>query len=263
MSRMMSEIHAILTIAYRDVLKFFRVPLRLLGTLAFPLFFVGMLGTSFQLNLGQSVGYNLLTFIFTGVFVQTLFQSTSFGVISLVEERETNFTQEFFVAPISRYSIIFGKILGESLVALLQALALLLFGLLIGIPLTPLRFLLMLPVALCSCLLGASFGLFLLSSFKSQRAVAEVLPFFIFPQLFLAGVFTPMKTLPWYLDVLSYLMPLRYAVDLARNFFYAGQREYPLVVLGHPALNLLVMVALFTVFFLIGTLVFVRSEQNR
>ena len=37
--------------------------------------------------------------------------------MSLIEDRENDFTQELFIAPISRYAIVFGKILGEALVA--------------------------------------------------------------------------------------------------------------------------------------------------
>src|SRR5207253_2775886 len=72
-------------------------------------------------------------FTFTGVFGQTLFQTTSQGVMSLISDRENDFSQEMFVSPISRYSIIIGKILGESLVALPQAAAILAFAFIVGI----------------------------------------------------------------------------------------------------------------------------------
>jgi ABC-2 type transport system permease protein len=55
---------------------------------------------------------------------------------SLIKDRENDFSQEIFVSPISRYSIIIGKIVGESLVAFSQAIVVLLFGLVIGIPFT-------------------------------------------------------------------------------------------------------------------------------
>ena len=65
-----------------------------------------------QANIGDSAGYDFLVFTFTGVFAQTLFLSATQGVISLVEDRENDFSQEIFVSPISRYSIILGKIVG-------------------------------------------------------------------------------------------------------------------------------------------------------
>lgn len=257
------EVNAIMTIAYRDVLRFLRDPSRLIGTLILPVIFVGVLGGSFQANLGGSLGYDFLPFIFTGVFAQTLFQSTAFGIISLIEDRENDFTQEIFISPISRYSIVFGKVSGETLVALAQAIAVVAFGFVLGIPLTPPRILGLLIVAIIVCLLGGGFGLILLSSMGSQRAANQILPFLIFPQFFTAGVFSPIKKLPLYLDILSRISPLRYAVDLTRGIFYLGYPEYGRVTLLSPLLNLLIMSVMFVIFLVIGTTLFVRSERNK
>jgi ABC-2 type transport system permease protein len=79
----------------------------------------------------------------------------------------------------------------------------------------------------------------------------------------LAGVFTPIQVLPWYLDILSKISPMRYAVDLARGVFYAGQPDYAKVVLQGAPFNLLVITIMFTIFLLIGTWLFVRGERNR
>jgi ABC-type transport system involved in multi-copper enzyme maturation permease subunit len=102
--------------------------------------------------------------------------STAQGVISLIEDRENDFSQEIFVSPISRYAIVFDKIL---------------------------------------------------------------------------------------LDILSKISPLRYAVDLTRGIFYAGQPEYAQTVLQSPWFNLLLITALFAVFLALGTFLFVRGERNR
>jgi ABC-2 type transport system permease protein len=91
----------------------------------------------------------------------------------------------------------------------------------------------------------------------------QLFPFLFLPQFFLGGVFSPIRSLPWYLDVLSHLAPLRYAVDLVRAAYYAGSPEYSRVVLDPPLFNLAVMAALFAVFLVIGTVVFVRRERNR
>src|SRR2546430_1411948 len=103
----MTELNAITAIAYRDFMKFVRDPSRIVATFVFPLLFIFVLGTSMQASFGRGIGYNLLAVTFTGVFAQTLFQSTATGVISLVEDRANDFSQEIFVSPISRYSIIF------------------------------------------------------------------------------------------------------------------------------------------------------------
>src|SRR3712207_4856004 len=103
--------------------------MRLISTLIFPVVFIGILGGSLDANLGATMGYSFLEFTFTGVLAQVLFRSSAFCVISIIEDRENDFTQEIFVSPISRYAINFGKVLCETLVALPQGLIGVLFGL--------------------------------------------------------------------------------------------------------------------------------------
>ena len=259
----MSEVSAVLAIAQRDILKFLRDPARMVATFVFPLIFIGALGGSLQATFGRSASFNLLEFTFTGVFAQTLFQTTAFGLISLIEDRENDLTQEIFVSPISRYSIVIGKIIGETLVALPQALVVILFAIIVRIEITPERLLGMLPTGIAACLLGGSFGLVILANLSSQRAANQIFPFVILPQYFLAGVFNPIANLPWYLDLLSRISPLRYAVDLVRGVYYLGQPDYEKMVLEAPLANLAVTGVLFSVFLGLGTVLFVRGERNR
>jgi len=259
----MQELNAIVAVAYRDLVKFLRDPVRMVSTFIFPLIFIGVLGGSFEASFSNATGYSFLTFTFTGVLAQTLFQSSAMGLVSLIEDRENDFSQEIFVSPISRYSIIFGKVLGESLVSMTQGLGIVAFAVIIGIPITLGQVVGLTPTALVICLFGGAFGVILMANLNSQRAANQVFPFIMLPQYFLAGVFTPIDDLPWYLDFFSRISPMRYAVDLARAIFYAGLPEYPAVVLQGAAFNLGVMAASFGAFLMIGTFLFVRKEQNR
>lgn len=258
----MRELHAILAIAQRDLMKLLRDRPRLVTTLIFPLLFIGILGGSLQANLGRSVGFNFLTFTFTGVFAQTLFQSASQGIISLFADRDNDFSQEMFVSPISRYSILLGKILGESLVALPQGVAIILFGLIAVRPSLS-QILGLALVAVIVSLFGGAFGVVVLSNLSSREMANQVFTFVMLPQFFLAGIFNPIKVLPPYLEVLSRLSPMRYAVDLARGVYYAGRPEYSKVVLDPPLVDLAVITGLFAFFLVAGTALFVRAERNR
>jgi ABC-2 type transport system permease protein len=256
-------INAIMVIAYRDFLKLLRDPPRILYAMIFPLLMIAVLGGSMQANLGEAAGYNFLLFTFTGVLAQTFFMSPAEGVISLLEDRENDFSQEMFVSPISRYSIIFGKILGETWVALPQGAAILVVGLVLGVSYSLPQLLRLIPVAIAIAFFGAAFGVLVLANMSSRRAAMQVFTFIMLPQYILAGVFAPIKILPWYLETLSKLMPLRYAVDLIRGVYYAGQPEYALVTLNNPLFNLVVISAGFAVFLVAGTVLFVRRERNR
>jgi ABC-2 type transport system permease protein len=251
----MNELHAIAAIAERDLLKFFRDRGRLIGTFVLPF--------ALQANLGRTAGFNFIGFTFTGVLGMTIFQSAASGMAWLAEDRFNDFAQEMFVSPVSRYSIVFGKILGESLVALAQAGPLIVFALVLRVALTPEQIAMMIPVAVIGCLLGGSFGLATMSVFSDQRSANQIFQFLLLPQFFLAGVFNPIGVLPWYLEILSRISPLRYVVDLIRGVAYSGHSEYHNVVLSSPATNLLVIGAMFGVFLVVGTALFVRRETNR
>ncbi len=263
----MKQLNAIMTIAHRDILKLLRDRARLVSSLVFPFVFVAILGPSFQSGFGANVGYNLAIFTFTGVYAQTLFQSAAFGLISLIEDRDNDFSQEIFVSPISRYSIIIGKILGEALVAMTQGIGILLFGIVIavvsGISISPGQLLGMIPMGIIVCLFGGSFGIIILANLRSRRAAEQIFPFVILPQFFLAGVFTPIHNLPPFINFLSLISPMRYAVDIVRDAFYAGSPDYPHTVMAPPLLNLGVIALLFAIFLAVGTFLFIRGERNR
>jgi ABC-2 type transport system permease protein len=149
------------------------------------------------------------------------------------------------------------------MVALPQGLAIVLFGILLGVPFSLSAIVALLPVAVIVCLFGGAFGVLVLGNLNSQRAANQVFPFIMLPQFFTAGVFIPATGLPPYLDVLSRISPLRYAVDFMRGIFYAGRPDYDSVVLESPVTNLAVLAAGFAVFLTVGTVLFVRRERNR
>ncbi|WKZ30432.1 MAG: ABC transporter permease [Candidatus Dojkabacteria bacterium] len=260
---MFSFFSAIATIAYRDVLKLFRDIPRLIFSFIFPILFVGVLGTSMQASFGAASGQDLLTFTFLGVLAQTLFQSTAAGIISLIEDRENDYSQEIFVSPTNRYAILLGKIVGESAVSFVQVVGVVAFGLLIGVNISLVQLLVLIPVGILICLLGGSFGILVLANLNNQRTANQIFPFLIFPQLFLGGVFAPVGMLPLPLYLLSRIAPLTYAVDLVRGVYFATEGVQSSLVLLNPWTNLLVVIGMFLVFLVIGTYVFVRNEKNR
>ncbi len=259
----MQNINATFTIAFRDIAKLLRDRTRIMASFIFPIIFIGVLGTSLQQNLAEGLGYNFLVFVLTGVLGQTLFQSTSAGIISLVEDRQNDFAQEMFIAPISRYSILLGKILGETLVSLMQIIGIVAFGYIMGIPLDIFSLLRLIPFVFVVAFFGGAFGVFVMSNLSDQRAANQIFPFILFPQFFLAGVFNPIQQLPLPILIASRIAPMTYAVDLLRSVYYYGKPEYDKTVLFNPALNLSVVAGLGIIFLVVGTYIFVKNERNK
>jgi ABC-2 type transport system permease protein len=259
----MHELNVVLALAGRDLLKFFRDPGRMIAAGIFPFVTIFLLGGTLQLNLGKAAGFNFIGFTFTGFLGMTLFQSTAQGLTSLMDDRQNDFAQEMFVSPVSRYSIVFGKILGETLVAVMQVVPMVVFAAILRVPLTPTALVLLVPVALLSCFMGGSFGLLLLNAMSDSRASNQIFNFVFLPQYFLAGLISPINNLPWYLEVLSLASPMRYVIDLARGVVFAGSGDYARVVLLNPVTNVAVLALMLAVFMVVGTALFVRRETNR
>lgn len=261
--RWRAELSAVAVIAHRDFIKLLRDRVRLFSELAFPLVLVLLLGPALQSGFGSPGGLDLTAFVFTGVLAQTIWQSSVLGLVSLIADREEDFSQEIFVSPTSRYAIVAGKIIGESLVALPTGLGIVVVGVLIGVPLQPVVLLALVPVSFLVAIYGGAFGLLVLSNLKSQRTANQIFPFLLLPQFFLAGVFNPIHALPAPLAVLSALSPLRYAVELMRNVVYGLQPGVPAPTTTPLPVNVAVMAVSFVAFLVAGTFLFVRAERNR
>jgi ABC-2 type transport system permease protein len=260
---MSAESWAMLAIAQRDVIKLVRDRPRLAVNLAFPILLIAGLGSVLQYTVGQVTGLDAVTLAFSGVLAATLFQSAAAGMISIVEDRETDFARELFVAPVSRLSLIGGKILGETLVALVQGGCVVLFAVVSGVRLAPGQVGRMLLPCLACCVLGSAFGLATVAALPNQRSAMQVFQFLIIPQYVLGGVVVPLHGLPPYLDALTDAMPLRYAVELNRAAFYAGTPGYRQVISGGPLLDVVMIGGLVAVLLTLGVVVFDYRERTR
>jgi ABC-2 type transport system permease protein len=263
MNKLQREVNATAAIALREIIRYFKEPGEWVVSLVFPLIFIGILGETLSQNLGENLGYNYLQFVLIGMMVNVLFQATLTSVTSLIEDRENNFTQEIFVSPISRYSIILGKIVGGSITSLFGLVSVFIIAMILRIPLTWSGIESILLVAPIVCLAGGALGIFAASLFNSSGAADKGTMLIIFPQMFLAGVIIPVRHSTGILGFLAHIMPLTYLVDLARGMFYHGTSAYQKVVIHSPGFDLAITSIFFVVFVIIGTYIFTRKESNR
>jgi len=99
------ELSGLAIIAQRDVIKLLRDRPRLAVNLAFPILLIGGLGSILQPAVGRATGLNAVTLAFTGVLAASLFQSAAAGMISIIEDRENDFSRELFVTPVARLTL--------------------------------------------------------------------------------------------------------------------------------------------------------------
>jgi ABC-2 type transport system permease protein len=192
-----------------------------------------------------------------------LFQSAAAGMISIVEDRENDFSRELFVTPVTRLTLVAGKVAGETLVALAQGVFITLAAVAFGVRMSPTQLAMLLGPGLACCLLGGAFGLATIAALPNQRSAMQIFQFLIIPQYVLGGVLVPLHGVSALVDTVGWLMPLRYAVELSRAAFYAGTPGYAQVVSAGPVLDLAAIAGLTAVFMTAGALVFDYRERTR
>ena len=262
-STMAREVNATFAIAWREVLRAVKSPVSLAFTVVFPILFIGVLGGSISANLSGALPYAYLPFMLIGMIANSMYQGTITGVTNLVEERENDFTAELFVAPISRYAVLLGKLIGSGIAAMFSLVGIIAMIFVMQIPMDAgdlLRVIALTPVL---ALAGGALGIFFIGLTQDPKTVAIGVPLLIFPQLFLSGALIPVANSTGLLGLLAKIIPMTYSIDLARNIFYWGKPEYAVAVLHGPWLDLAVTVGFFLVFTIVGTILFVRADRNR
>src|SRR5436305_8514035 len=138
-SRMAGPWLPALSLCKRELVRFLRQRHRIIGALATPIVFwlvigAGM-GRSFRFE-GLPAGENYLQYFFPGTVLMILLFTAIFSTISIIEDRREGFLQSVLVAPVSRMSVVLGKVLGGAVLAFGQGLVFLLLGPLIGLRMT-------------------------------------------------------------------------------------------------------------------------------
>jgi ABC-2 type transport system permease protein len=228
-----------------------------------PVVMMGMLGGGLAQNMAGGLGFNFGQFMLVGMLVNMLFTTTTMGMTSLVEDRQTEFTQEMLVSPVSRYSIVIGKIWGSAFAAIVSMLGTLRVGLVKGIALRPAQLLALLALSPLMCLSAGALAMMIIGLIKNKRTVNFAIMFIVMPQMFLSGAIIPINNNSGVLLVLSRILPMTYCLDLVRAVVYAGTPDYANVVLFNPVICVIGIVVLSVFFLVLGTFFFAKSETNR
>lgn len=243
---------AIYVLWLREMTRFVRAKSRVIGTLGMPLFFMAFLGFGFSRaelpNLPEGVDY--IQFLVPGIVGMTLLFSSTFTGISVLWDREFGFLKEIMVAPVSRVSIVLGRIAGGATTSLIQGAAILLLSIPLGFSIRGAAEVLVATLfMLLISVIFISLGLVFASNMKDIHGFNMITNFIVFPLFLLSGALFPVGNLPAEVQVLAYLDPLTYGVDGLRGALL-GLSSFPLALdLAVLALASLLMVALGAFFF--------------
>jgi ABC-2 type transport system permease protein len=227
---------AIYVIVAREFKRFFRQKSRLLGTIARPLLWLIIIGSGFTKLIDVKGGITYSQFIVPGILGMTILFSSIFSTISVVWDREFGFLREMLVAPVSRFTIVLGKIISGTIIALFQGVLILTLAPLFGLSVTVPDFLVMIVLMALVAFAITSFGLLIASFLPSLEGFNVVMNFIVLPMFFLSGALYPVKVLPSILQYLSRINPLSYGIDAFKNIVLDANAEsalsadFPLMV---------------------------------
>jgi ABC-2 type transport system permease protein len=212
-------VRGFIVVAYRELLRLLHDRARMMSSLAQPLMFFVIFGAGFNrmissASLGPGVGF--IQFLFPGIIVQTVFMQSIFSGLSVVWDREFGFLRELLVAPISRLGIVFGKVVGSSILAMVQATIVMLLAPVLHVKVTGEMMLVLYPLLILVSVTLSCLGILLASGMRSQQGFQMVMQLFIMPMIFLSGIFFPLNNVPAWLATLSKFNPLTYGVDAVR-----------------------------------------------
>ena len=211
------------TLWQREIVRFYRQRSRIVGALATPVLFWILLGSGFASSFqptGAPSGMRYGEYFYPGTIVLVILFTAIFSTISVIEDRKEGFLQAVLVAPVARASIVLGKIMGGTTLALGQAALLLVAAPFLGIHLGIGSLLLVLLV-----LFAVSFGLttlgFLIAwKMESTQGFHAIMNLVLMPMWFLSGAFFPSTGAPFWLRAMMALNPLTYGLAALRRGLY-------------------------------------------
>src|SRR6266700_6904226 len=213
------------TLWWREIVRFYRQPGRVVGVLASPLVFWLVLGSGFGTSFRSGGGpgqQHYLDYSYPGILLLIVLFTSIFTMMSVIEDRKEGFLLSVLVAPVPRSAIALGKILGGTTLATIQGLIFLAFAPLVGVHVSPGDFLLVvLTVVLVSFALTA-LGFAIAWPMDSTQAFHAIINLFLIPLWLLSGALFPLSSASGWLRVLMEANPLTYGVDAPPDLLYPG-----------------------------------------
>jgi ABC-2 type transport system permease protein len=220
------------TLWWREIVRFYRQPGRVVGVLASPLVFWAVLGSGFGTSFRSGGGagqQHYLDYSYPGILILIVLFTSIFTMMSVIEDRKEGFLLSVLVAPVPRTAIVLGKVLGGTTLAAVQGLTFLIFAPFAGIHLNLVQVLLVAVVVFLVSFSLTALGFAIAWPMDSSQAFHGIVNLFLIPLWLLSGALFPLAGASGWIRVIMRLNPLTYGVDALRALLYPGtETAFPL-----------------------------------
>jgi ABC-2 type transport system permease protein len=217
------NLRAVRVVWQREMIRFSRDRLRMVTSLIQPVLFLFVLGTGLSTITSGSSSHNvnLRTFMYPGALSMAVLFTAMFSAASIVWDREFGFLREMLVAPVARWSIVVGKCLGGATTSTLQGVIILAMAGIVGVPYSFTLFVTVFFELLLLALTLTAFGVMMSARIDQIQSFMALNQMLLMPLFFLSGALFPLGNLPAWLQVMTRIDPLTYAVDPVRRAVFS------------------------------------------
>jgi ABC-2 type transport system permease protein len=242
------------TLWWREIVRFYRQPARVVGVIISPLLFWVVIGAGFGTSLqSRAIGQeNYLNYFFPGALIMIVLFTSIFTMMSVIEDRNEGFLLSVLVAPVHRSGIVMGKVLGGTTLSAIQGLLCLVFAPMIGIRLGLEQFLIVTLVVFLTAFALTALGFAIAWRMESSQGFHAIINLFLIPLWLLSGALFPATGASTWIKWIMEVNPLTYGVDALQLIMFPASHPVTILTLW-PSIG--VLAAFAAIVFVAGFLV--------
>ena len=183
------------TLWWREIVRFYRQPTRVVGVLASPLVFWLVIGSGFGTSFRSGGGpgqQHYLDYFYPGALIMIVLFTSIFTMMSVIEDRKEGFLLSVLVAPVPRTAIVLGKVLGGTTLSAVQGMIFLIFAPFAGVHLDLVQVLLVGVVVFLVSFSLTALGFAIAWPMDSSQAFHGIVNLFLIPLWLLSGALFPL-----------------------------------------------------------------------
>jgi len=220
------------TLWWREIVRFYRQPTRVVGVLGSPLVFWLVIGSGFGTSFRSGGGpgqQHYLDYFYPGALIMIVLFTSIFTMMSVIEDRKEGFLLSVLVAPVPRAAIVLGKVLGGTTLSAVQGMIFLIFAPFAGVHLGLVQVLLAAVVVFLVSFALTALGFAIAWPMDSSQAFHGIVNLFLIPLWLLSGALFPLEGASGWIRFIMRLNPLTYGVEALRGLLYPGaETTFPL-----------------------------------
>lgn len=214
----------VVSLWWREVVRFYRQPGRVVGVILSPVVFWLVIGSGFGNSIRSGAGgtEHYLGYFFPGALILVVLFTSIFAMMSVIEDRREGFLLSVLVAPVNRSVIVLSKVLSGTTLSAVQGMIFLAFAPAAGIRIGWQQLALVALIVFLVSFSLTALGFIVAWRLDSAQAFHAIVNLFLIPMWLLSGALFPMSGASGWIRALMRVNPLTYGVDALRAALFPG-----------------------------------------